>query len=203
MGKKGKSSKDDPLQQNQADREIRIEELKRQIKAIGGDSVQFGHVTNFDPGVEEAFLRHVLAFESAETTRPFDALVRDGFSLPPADELTYSTLRRKLWELIHALADRHVFLERTNHLSDRELYGWLQKDALRQGFEGFGVLEGNWHLDVLGGCSEDDLVLDMRFYASEKEREEWAVRFPDFPMPPKEKPPFRRDQRLPKPQYPG
>ena len=184
------------------DREIRIEELKRQLQAIGGEGVQFGRATHCNPELEESFLRQVLAFETAERFRPLDTLVREGLNFPPPEALADSVLSSKLWELIHALASRHVFLERTNHLSERELYSWLYNDALRQEFEGFGILGGDWHLDVLGGCSEEDLVLGMRFYASRKERADWAAKFPDFPMPPKEQPPFKRDHRLPKPEYP-
>jgi hypothetical protein len=38
----------------------------------------------------------------------------------------------------------------------------------------------------------------MHYYADEEERARWAADFPDFPMPPKEKPPFDRDRHLPK-----
>src|SRR5438552_225451 len=62
---------------------------------------------------------------------------------------------------------------------------------------------GNCHLDVLGGCSEEDLVLQMRYYADESYRAWWDAEFPDFPMPPREKPPFDRDRQLPQPEPPG
>jgi len=94
-----------------------------------------------------------------------------------------------------------VFLERTDHLSDRELYTWLWGTALREEFEGFGLPPGNWHVDVLGGGSEEDLILDMRYYADDTERALWAAEFPDFPMPPREPPPHNRDPFLPQP-YP-
>lgn len=57
------------------------------------------------------------------------------------------------------------------------------------------------HLDVLGGCSEEDLILSMRYYSDDEERVEWQKDFPDFPMPPKEKPPYDRDRMLPQPEY--
>jgi hypothetical protein len=60
------------------------------------------------------------------------------------------------------------------------------------------VTDGNWHVDVLGGCSEEDLILLMRHYSSAEERARWAEEFPDFPMPPMEKPPYDRDRRLPR-----
>jgi hypothetical protein len=40
----------------------------------------------------------------------------------------------------------------------------------------------------------------MRFYATNEERKRWAADFPDFPMPPKQKPPFDRDWLLPAPE---
>jgi hypothetical protein len=42
----------------------------------------------------------------------------------------------------------------------------------------------------------------MRYYASEEERQHWAAEFPDFPMPPSEKPPYDRDRHLPQPYPP-
>jgi hypothetical protein len=66
MGKKGNQSKDDPLGLNQVDRVIHIEKLKTQIKAIAGEEVTFGTGAGCDPEIEEAFLEHILAFESQE-----------------------------------------------------------------------------------------------------------------------------------------
>jgi hypothetical protein len=41
----------------------------------------------------------------------------------------------------------------------------------------------------------------MRYYADEEERARWAADFPDFPMPPREKPPFDRDRHLPQASF--
>jgi hypothetical protein len=73
---------------------------------------------------------------------------------------------------------------------------------LREELMGFGLPFGNCHLDVLGGCSEEDIITDMRYYADEEKRAIFAAEFPDFPMPPREKPPFDRDRYLPKPEPP-
>jgi hypothetical protein len=199
MGNRAYSSEDDPLNLNPVDREIRIEKLKQQLRELASGDVTFGRVSGCDSAVEEAFLEHVLAFESQTGVRPFDALTRAGLDLPPAERLDDPALTAKLWELIHALAGQRVFLDRTDHLSDRELYAWLRDDALREEYTGFGLASGWWHVDVLGGCSEEDLILAMRYYASDKELARWAAEFPDFPMPPRKKPPYDRDRRLPQP----
>jgi hypothetical protein len=97
---------------------------------------------------------------------------------------------------------RRLFLESTDHLADRALYSWLWHDALREELMGFGLPFGNCHLDVLGGGSEEDIILRMRYYADEKERADFAAEFPDFPMPARERAPFDRDRHLPKPEPP-
>jgi hypothetical protein len=202
MGNKGDSSKDDPLNLHPVDHELHIEQLKAQLKNIAGEDVIFGEIPGGDPAVREAFLEHVLAFESQESVQPFDALINDGLDLPPSEELSDAALTVKLWELIRARADRHFFLSNTDHLGDRELYAWLRNDALREECQAFGGPIGDWHLGVLGSCSEEDLTLWMRFYASDEERRWWAAQYPSFRMPPEEKPPFDRDQLLPKPEAP-
>ncbi len=188
----------DPLNLDAVDREIRIDKLRRQIDEVAGGETFSGKVADCDPKLEEAFLEQVLAVESHGFVSPLDTLAQAGVQLPPAAELDDAALTAKLWQLIHELARRRLFLHSTDHLSDRELYTWLVTDGLREELMGFGLPFGNCHLDVLGSGSEDDVILQMRFYEDDEERAGWAKEFPDFPMPPKEKPPFDRDRHLPK-----
>ena len=192
---------DDPLGLEGVDREIRIEKLRREIDEVAGGEMFSGKAAECDPKIEEAFLENVLALETRGFVNPLDTLVKAGFPLPPAAELDDSALTAKLWELIRELAKRRLFLHCTDHLSDRELYTWLVTDALREELMGFGLPFGNCHLDVLGGCSEEDIVLQMRFYADDEERARWIKDFPDFIMPLKEKPPYDRDRLLPKSEF--
>ena len=157
-----------------------------------------GKMADCGPELEEAFLEHVLALENPGFVCPFDALTRDGFELPPPEKLDDAALTAKIWELIHALAARRLFLHSTDHLSDRKLYTWFWSEGLREELMGFGLPMGNCHLDVLGACTEEDIIVEMRYYADAEERSRWAADFPDFPMPPSEKPPFDRDRHLPK-----
>jgi hypothetical protein len=197
MPHQSNSPDDDPLNLEGVDREIRIERLRHEIDMVTDGQMTGGKMADCDPKIEEAFLENVLALESHGFTCPFDSLLKDGFDLPSSGKLDDVALSAKLWELIHELARRRLFLHCTNHLSDRELYTWLVSDALREEFMGFGLPFGNCHLDVLGGCSEEDLILSMRYYSDDEERARWLKDFPDFPMPPKEKPPHDRDRHLP------
>lgn len=201
MPKPPESSEDDPLGLEGVDREIRIEKLRREIDEVAGAEMFSGKVADCDPKIEEAFLESVLALETHGFASPFDALVKDGFNLPPPEQLADTALTAKLRELIRELARRRLFLHCTDHLSDRELYTWLVTDALREELMGFGLPMGHCHLDVLGGCSEEDLILSMRYYSDDEERARWMEDFPDFEMPPKEKPPYDRDRLLPQAEY--
>jgi len=172
---------DDPLNLEGVDREIRIGKLRREIDEIAGGEMMSGQAADCDPKVEEAFLEHVLALETHGFICPFETLVKNGFGLPSPEKLDDSSLTTKLWELINTLARHRLFLHSTNHLSDRELYTWLWSDALREELMGFGLPFGNCHLDVLGGCSEEDIILSLRYYTNDEDRARWAKDFPDFP----------------------
>ena len=191
----------DPLNLDGVDREIRIEKLRREIDEVAGGEMFSGKVAGCDPKVEESFLEHVLALETHSFVAPIDALIKDGFDLRPPENLDDAALTAKLWELIRELVRRRLFLHCTDHLSDRELYTWLVTDALREELMGFGLPFGNCHLNVPGGCSEEDIILSMRYYSDDEERARWMKDFPDFEMPPKERPPYDRDRHLPQAEH--
>lgn len=54
-------------------------------------------------------------------------------------------------------------------------------------------------IDILGGCSEEDIKLSQRYYDDEETRRRWAEDFPEDVIPPREDPPFQRDKLLPRP----
>ena len=58
-----------------------------------------------------------------------------------------------------------------------------------------------WHIDILGGCSLQDIALYLKYYADEKTRESWRSEFPEEVMPDHVDPPYDRDRHLP--PYPG
>lgn len=114
--------------------------------------------------------------------------------LPPADELPPETLSVLLWELVHWLADEHVFLELTDHLSDAELYEFLREEIADPDlFPSDGVTCAS----PLYGWSEEDCKVYVRYYADEDKRHDWADLFEGEEMPPREEPPYDRDRFLP------
>jgi hypothetical protein len=131
--------------------------------------------------------------------RPVDQLNSTGCILLPPAELTDETLPAKLWELLHNLALQGFYVSHTDHLSDRDIYNELWARGMREEALLPGKCRtGGWFHDFLGSWSEDDMQLWLRYYATDKERAEHAKEYPEDNLPPKEKPPFNRDWRLPK-----
>lgn len=153
-----------------------------------------------DPAVPSSDMYgELMACEPENWTPIAQQLVNDGVPIIPPQEITDETVTPILWALLHKLAYYGFFLSHTDHLSDRELYCDLWTRALR---ELTILVPGDrrtaWFNDVLGNWGEDEVQIWLRHYASAEERREHAADFPEDPMPPMEKLPYKRDWRLPK-----
>jgi hypothetical protein len=194
-----KDSDEDDLE-----REKRIAELKRQAEELTGGKMVEGEMEETPPEVAEGFWQYVVDYEKAPWTTNFKQLEEAGIELPAPESLNDEQLTKKLWEVIHALALLRVFLDETDHLSDRELYTALWTDMLREEVKAMPPdPDGAYHLSPLGGCSEEDIQLQMKYYADEEWRQHFQKEFPDFVMPEHEDPPYDRDRLLPQPNYDG
>ena len=166
------------------DVDTRIEALKRTAAALS-DGQMKSHVSpDCSPHIQEQFWQQVIAVESAVEEQPFDVLVRSGMTLPPPEALDEDQVTVKLWEVIHGMAFIGMYLFFTDHLSGRDLYARLWSDTLREPTalqpEDRGCA---WHVDLIGGGSEEDVELYLKYYADEDERRSWAHEWPDDPLP--------------------
>jgi len=190
--------------EDDAEREKRIAELKRQAEELTGGKMTEGKMEDTPAEVEEGFWKYVVDYEKAPWTTNFKQLEEAGIELPAPESLNDEQLTKRLWEVIHALALLRVFLDETDHLSDRELYTKLWTDMLREEVKAMSSdPDGAYHLSPLGGCSDEDLQLQMKYYADEEWRQHFQKEFPDFVMPEHEDPPYDRDRLLPQPNYDG
>jgi hypothetical protein len=179
----------------------RIEELKKQAAALSGGRMISGVSPDLPPKIEEQFWTNVLAAENAPEVAPFDELLRAGLILPSPDDLDDAALVTKLWDVIRGLEDLGVYLEFTNHLSDRQLYAALWSRILR---EPMALTpeepDAAWHIDVSEAGSDDNGVdVYLAYYADEEDRRRWADEFPDDQLPESKPLPFDRDRHLPSP----
>ena len=188
--------------EDETERAKRIAALKRQAEELVGGKMVEGEMEETPPEVAEGFWQQVVAYEKAPWTTNFKQLEEAGMELPAPETLNDEQLTKKLWEVIHGLALLRVFLDDTDHLSDRELYTELWSDMLREEVKAMPPdPDGAYHLSPLGGCSEEDIQLQMKYYADDEWRQRFQEEFPDFVMPEHEDPPYNRDRLLPQPDY--
>jgi len=183
----------------QIERIFRIEAMKGEIEELTDGRIVMGATDELPPEMEEQFWEQVLEFERAPMITNRARLERSGVVLHAPEELTDEELSLKLIEVIHTLADNHIYLESTDHLSDRALYQHLWQETLDDTNPDLPLDSGmNCHIDLVSSGSEEDILLMMQYYADEETRQQWQTEYPDYPMPPHEDPPYHRDSQLPK-----
>jgi hypothetical protein len=153
-----------------------------------------------DPGYEE-YARKMELFENGPTTTNFQQLLDRGIELPPPDQVPDAEIRTKLWEVLHGLSELRVYLDDTDHLSDRELYGHLWHTSLREDVPAIDEIGFHTHLQLLSSGDELETMLYLKHFADENDRDGWLEQFPDYEMPPHADPPYNRDCLLPRPPY--
>ncbi len=176
----------------------RIAALQRQIEEAVGEQVIHGSSPDCPPDIHEKFLEHVLAFEQIGATPLFEQLVEADVQLPAPQELADADLPSKLLQIFEELARLGVYVQSTDHLSDRELYEHLWHDTLR---EPETTMPGNpcitCVIDLISTGSEENVQIWLTYYASEDDRLAWQADFPENALPQPRKLPHDRDRTLP------
>jgi hypothetical protein len=177
------------------DQETRIKKLRQELEKLGGSTTT---LESMPADMEEEFLRHVLEYETAEPISLLRLLENSGLDVPAPDQLDATSLTTKLKEVIQRMATLGAYLLHTNHLSDRELYEYLYRDGLREEAVLFPENPSYaYMIDLTGSGSDEDNSIYLKYYADEEHRKQWALDWPDDPIPEHEDPPFDRDSSLP------
>ncbi len=175
--------------------EERIAKLREELEKLGGTTTT---LESMPADMEEEFLRHVLEYESAEPITLFRLLENAGVQIPLPTDLDDVALSTKLIEITENLGALGAYLLHTNHLSDRALYEYLYHDGLREESVLFPENPSYaYMIDLTGSGSEEDNQTYLKYYADEEYRKQWALDWPDDPMPAHEDPPYDRDRTLP------
>jgi len=182
--------------QHEPDQQKRIEKMRAEIQKLGGT---FCVNEEMPADLEEQFLMQVLEYETTEPDTLLKWMENAGYDVPAPESLDDAALNAKLWEVINQMASLGAFLLHTNHLSDRQLYEYLYHDGLREEATLFPENPSYAYIiDLTGSGSDEDVQVDLKYYADERYRAQWARDWPDDRIPEHEDPPFDRDEKLPK-----
>ena len=199
---------------NEPDQEQRIETLRRELQKLHGDTPLYDYLPEeFDTAdFEERILRQMLEYATSEPIAPFTLLQNAGVTISDPEQLDHTALTARLQDLIHQLASVGIYLERTNHLSDRELYEHLYNHALRNEARLFPENPDYAYIINVAGTDLNNVIesggtVDVRYYltyyATKKERKQFARAFPKLSMPSRKHTPYDRDRFCPKPPDPS
>ena len=179
-----------------------IEEMKQKVLKLVGNPAFFNMDGLKSLEAQEKFLERILFMEEAEETPLTELLENAGVRVPSPEDLDDTQLHAKLWEVIYAMALMGHYLSSTDHLSDRQLYEHLWSEILPEPtIVSPDPSTTACHIDILGGCSDEDLKIRLKYYADDEERLSWEDEFPEDEMPLKEPLPYDRDRHLPAPAY--
>lgn len=138
---------------------------------------------------ENEFLASMLAWERAPVL-PIASWFDPPLRIPSPEALADEAVHEILWRILDQLAEKRIFVEHADHLSDRQLYCVLYRDILPAHEK---------HLDpprhaLRFSCvdARTDAETWLRYYASDTEREQWAEETGDDP-PAAEVPRYPRD----------
>ncbi|OHB79196.1 MAG: hypothetical protein A2W31_07800 [Planctomycetes bacterium RBG_16_64_10] len=171
---------------------LRNAQLRDELEPLYDESIGRVNAEVMPTPVENEFLESMLAWERAPML-PISQWFQPELRLPRPETLSPQQLHDLLWETIHRLFELRIVLDFTDHLSDYELYCLIYRDILPTHEKKIDRSTNYLHWDCAG--TDRDPETWLRYYASDRERRDWASEL-DRPLPPHERPPYPR--HLPK-----
>lgn len=168
--------------------------LRDELEPFLDESVDVLACKQLPTSDENEFLASMLAWERAPAL-PISQWFNPPLYLPAPERLNDDELRLELYAVVERLGSRRIYLESTDHLSDRQLYCLIARDILPSHEKMIDLPSNylNWR------CLDADLDPEtwLAYYATDEERDLWASENAQ-PLPAMLPPPYPRDlpQRL-------
>jgi len=166
--------------------------LRDALEPLFDESIGRVNAEMMSTSSENDFLQSMLEWERAPIL-PICEWFSPTLELSPPDSIYEEQLHTVLYETIQRLFEKHIVLDFTDHLTDRELYCLIYRDILPANEKMIQRRRNYLHWDCANTDGDPDVWL--RYYASDEDRRSWQEESGGF-LPPLEDPPFRR--RLPR-----
>jgi hypothetical protein len=177
---------------NEVDQLLLNAQLRDELEPYLDESIDLITVRQKPTPFENEYLMSMLAWERAPIV-PISQWFDPPLDLPHPDALTPGALKTKLWDTIRRLCEKHIVLDYTDHLSDRELYCLILRDILPSPEKKMELSTTYLHWHCID--SDDNPDTWLRYFASPEERAQWHAETGQ-PLPPSGQAPYPR--RLPR-----
>ncbi len=168
---------------------LRNAQLRDALEPLFDESIGRVNAELMSTSKENDFLQSMLEWERAPIL-PISEWFQPRLSLPAPDTLNEVRLQKVLYQTIDQLFEKHIVLDFTDHLSDRELYRLIFRDILPAHEKRIQRRNNFLHWDCANIDGDPDTWL--RFYASEADRQAWAEETEGY-LPLLEDPPYERE----------
>lgn len=187
---------DSAFSSSSVDELIRNAELRTELEPYSDEAITRIHYHHWTLREENQFLASMLLWEKAPVL-PIYEWFEPALRFPHPQNVSDEELPRILTNLVQKLYEKHIVLDFTDHLSDRELYRLIVQKILPANEKKIEFMDVYHHWD----CSRDPSRYDdeegkeseawLTYYASDEERDAWAETH-DGPLPEKRTPLHRR-----------
>ncbi|MEX0793103.1 MAG: hypothetical protein WD045_08205 [Pirellulaceae bacterium] len=163
-------------------------QLRDELEPFFDESLQCLDSGRIPIRVENEFLSAILAWERAPVL-PIRQWFSPALDPPAAETLSAAELHDQLWQMIAQLATRRVFLDYTDHLSDRQLYCLVVRDILPSQEKMIDIPNNALYYNC--AQPDEDPETWLRYYATDEERHGWEQETGE-PSPPRQASPHPR-----------
>ena len=163
-------------------------ELRDALEPLYDESIGRVNAEMMSTSSENDFLQSMLEWERAPIV-PIRDWFQPSLELPSPESLDDEALHSMLSETIQKLFEKHVVLDFTDHLTDRQLYCLIYRDILPAHEKLIQRQKNYLHWDCAN--IEGDPEMWLRYYASEEERQAWQEETGGY-LPQIDDPPYPR-----------
>jgi len=167
--------------------------LRDELEPFLDESIQLVNVEQMSTSEENRFLESMLNWERAPIL-PISQWFEPELVLPTPDSLTDRNLSQMLWDTLNRLTEHCIYLQYTDHLSDRELFCILYRDILPSKEKKLGIPNNPLVWRIID--SESDPQTWLTYYATDEQRYLWEL---EHGQAPPESKPFPHVRSLPRP----
>ena len=173
----------DSTYSSSADELLRNAELRTELEPYADESLTRVNSRSWTLQQENQYLASMLEWEKAPVLPIYQWFDREELALPAPQAVCDELLPGLLDALARKLYEKHIVLDYTDHLSDRELYRIILYKILPQNEKKIELPGAyrHWDCSRADECGDEleDARIWLTYYASDRQRECWKAVYGD------------------------